>query len=246
MTIYIAKALKDNYIYFLEKNKDVIVVDPSEAKVVIDFFHKHPDKSCKAILITHHHSDHIGGVKELVNVFHPKIYASDFLYDFPVDKVMKEGEDVEIASIVIKTMNTPGHTLDHLVYYIPSFESLFSGDTLFGAGCGRIFEGTTKQMYESFQKLKKLPLKTYVYFGHEYTAANLKFAKTVDPLNKALDQRLKNVEKQNMTTPSTLKLELETNPYFRVSESSIKKHLDMEESSDEEVFSKIRKLKDGF
>ena len=119
-----------------------------------------------------------------------------------------------------------------------------SGDTVFGGGCGRLFEGSAKQMHDSFEKIKSLPSQTKVYFGHEYTVANLQFALTVDPENHDLKKRLEEAKLSEMTTPSTLNLELKTNPFFRVSDSELQKTIKMQGHTSDEVFAKIRLLKD--
>lgn len=201
-------------------------MDPGDAMPVINWLQEQ-DMQLSSILVTHHHRDHSGGVEELlqrnpVPVFSHATIGSAQEIDLP-DQHLK-----------LNVMPIPGHTLDHLAFY--NDEMLFCGDTLFGAGCGKVFEGSAEQMFVALNKLKNLPPQTKVYCGHEYTLANLKFALQVEPNNLAMQERLKEVEhlrSQNLPTlPSTIATELETNPFLRV--ATLKK------------FIEIRSWKDNF
>lgn len=180
-----------------------------------------------SILVTHHHADHTGGIEELLQ--HSPVPVFSFATIGQADEI-----DLPDQHLKLKVMRIPGHTLDHIAFY--NEQMLFCGDTLFGAGCGRIFEGTATQMFEALNKLKNLPLNTKVYCSHEYTLANLKFAATVEPENADIQQRILQVEQlrsQNLPSlPSNIEIELATNPFLRAATL--------------EKFIKIRSLKDNF
>ena len=226
------KAFMDNYIWLINNSGKVAIVDPGDAKPVIDYL-KSNALYPKAILITHKHSDHIGGVETIkaaypeVIIYGPKTSSFDFEYI-----ALSEGDTLSIPDIGVKfdVLETPGHTDDHIVYY--NEESLFCGDTLFACGCGRLFEGTAEQMYESLQKLKKLDLKTKVYCAHEYTLENIRFAMSLDKNNPLLTRRFNEDKLKSNTLPSTIATELATNP-FLLAENS-------------EKFKEIRLKKDAF
>ncbi|MBL6686388.1 MAG: hydroxyacylglutathione hydrolase [Methylophilaceae bacterium] len=208
------RAFQDNYIWAISNEQQLVVVDPGDAKPVFDFIQVN-QLSLRAILITHKHPDHVGGVKELLNhypdiqIFAP---ASPSL-DFPYQKVV-EGDKIFINDINLRftVMETPGHTLDHIVYF--DDENLFCGDTLFACGCGRIFEGSFEQMYASLNKLKKLKPTTKVFCAHEYTLNNIKFALTIFADNKILRERFTKCKNLDLTLPSSISEELKTNPFF--------------------------------
>src|SRR4051812_13271561 len=181
-------AFKDNYVWTLRNERHAAVVDPGEARPVLEYLAREKLELC-AILATHHHPDHVGGIAELlqhqrVPVFGPR--------DEPIPTLtnpVSGGDEVEVAELGVSfsVLDIPGHTRAHIAYYGAGM--LFCGDTLFACGCGRVFEGTSEQMYASLEKLGALPDETKVYCGHEYTLANIGFAKAVEPDNKALDAR---------------------------------------------------------
>lgn len=208
------KAFQDNYIWAMIEDQNLIIVDPGDAKPVLEFI-SHSKLNLLSILITHKHLDHMGGVDEIYTKYpNIEIYAPrDSNFSFPY-KAVGEGEEFKIdgTSMNFKVLETPGHTLDHIVYINES--NLFCGDTLFACGCGRIFEGTYNQMFESLQKFKKLDANMKVFCAHEYTVKNIEFALTLNPTNKKLLNRLKSCLNQEVTLPSSLKEEFETNPFL--------------------------------
>ena len=236
--IDVKNALK-NYIWLLEdtRSKDAIVIDPTEANLVIDFCQQH-QLHLKQIWLTHWHGDHIGGVQGLIANHNIHVYGPrDELSKIPfISNPLQHDDHFYFNDLKIEIIATPGHTLGHIVYFIEELDSVFCGDTLFAMGCGRLFEGTAAQMYHSLNRLAALPIQTKVYCTHEYTLANAEFAITVEPDNSALQERIKHIKAlramDQITLPSTIGLELDTNPFLRVDSA--------------EDFAQIRALKDQF
>lgn len=204
------------------------------------------------IWVTHHHWDHTDGVEELkaktgAKVIGPRDQSKPIK---DLDVLLSEGDAYSFAGQSVEILHTPGHTLDMLNFYLPQEKTIFTGDTLFSLGCGRIFEGTQPMMWDSLSKLAKLPTETIVYSAHEYTIANAEFALTIDPENEALLSRVEKIKKlraDNLpTVPSTIAVELETNPFMRATDLGIRKQLDMVGASNAEVFAEIRTRKDRF
>ncbi|MCG6858970.1 MAG: hydroxyacylglutathione hydrolase [Salaquimonas sp.] len=200
------------------------------------------------ILVTHHHDDHIQGIARVkaetgAMVIGP---ASPSIAD--LDRTVAEGDTIDLVGEEIQVIATPGHTLDMLNYYLPKSSAVFAGDTLFAMGCGRVFEGTPAMMWDSLKKLMALPPETKVYCGHEYTLANAKFSMTVDGTNPDLIARLAEVEALRAagkpTLPTTMGLELKTNPFLRAADATIRTNLGMQSASDAQVFTEIRGRKD--
>jgi hydroxyacylglutathione hydrolase len=250
-------ALKDNYIWALRAAGHAAVVDPGEAHPVLEYLVRER-LQLAAILATHHHPDHVGGIPELIEasgggrrvpVYGPKGEPIATL-THPVG----EGDTVRIPELdlALSVLDIPGHTRAHVAYY--GAESLFCGDTLFACGCGRVFEGTPQQMLASLAKLAALPDATKVYCGHEYTLANIKFAQAVEPENAALAARLardrKLREAGKPTLPSTLGEERATNPFLRCAEPAViesaNKYLGARLSDPVRVFAAIREWKNRF
>lgn len=200
------------------------------------------------IWITHHHWDHTDGMGKLKAMTQSKVIGPDGVQG--VDQVVRGGDEFDFCGLTVQVLHTPGHTLDMLNFHIPGQGVVFTGDTLFSLGCGRVFEGTPEQMWESLSLLAALPPRTVVYSAHEYTLANAKFALSVDPDNDALKTRVAEVQKKRSsnhpTVPSLLSDELATNPFLRAGDPAIRAHLGMEQASDAEVFAEIRKRKDNF
>lgn len=228
-----------NYIWILKDShtQEIIVVDPTESLLVQQYCEKHQVKIAQ-IWLTHWHKDHIGGVPDLIDGSHIPVYGPrEELSKIPlITHPLQHENHFKFNHLNVEVLATPGHTLGHVVYFIEETGSLFCGDTLFAMGCGRVFEGSFEQMYHSLNRLAALPTTTKVYCTHEYTLANAEFAVTVEPDNLALKERLKEVQslrsRHQITLPSTIALELATNPFLRT------------ESVEE--FAKIRTLKDQF
>ena len=247
MKIHQLPALSDNYIFLIESDEEAYVIDPAEAKPVLDAL---SGRTLKKIFITHHHVDHIGGVEELKEKTGAIVIGPDDDRVPALDQRVKEGDSVEMGNSLLEVIEVPGHTSSHIAYFAPKERWLFCGDSLFTAGCGRLFEGTPEEMYHSLQKLSKLPEDTLVHCGHEYTVKNLEFALSIQPMNRTVEYRLnksKELQAQGEpTVPAPLSTELMTNPFLRVHLPNLKKDLSMEDASDIEVFAHIRSLRNQF
>jgi hydroxyacylglutathione hydrolase len=249
LTITPLPAFDDNYIWLLQYGRQVIVVDPGDATPVIDMLQE-KQLSLSAILITHHHHDHIGGVQALLNFQQAPVYAPIYgKYPFATIPV-QEGDTLNFAefNLTLNVLWLPGHTLDHVAYYNQAL--LFCGDVLFSAGCGRLFEGTAEQMLTSLNRLKLLPKTTQVFCTHEYTNKNIAFALMLDPDNLMLKQRQKEVTQlrsQNLPSlPSTIGLELVINPFLRCNQDTIIHHANANSSIEIDVFTAIRTLRNTY
>lgn len=248
-------ALKDNYIWLITNNQSTqaIIVDPGDASPVISFLNEHHLKPA-AILVTHKHADHTGGINELLDAYpETAVYANEIENVSSTTHFVKHGDVISINNWPsFNVIHIPGHTLGHVAYYADPI--LFTGDTLFGAGCGRVFEGTAEQMLGSLNKLAVLPNDTFIYCGHEYTLANLNFASHVEPENEDIRQRIKDTEKlrlnNNPSLPSTLGLEKKTNPFLRCTEksviSSVEKYANRKLANTVDVFHELREWKNKF
>lgn len=232
--VHIIPVLDDNYCYVLEgADRQCLIIDPGEANPVKLYINKNKLKPV-AILNTHHHGDHTGGNLDFgLPVIAPeseKIKIPGF------SKGVKDGDTLTLAGIDLRVLETPGHTKGHVVFYCEAAGALFSGDTLFAMGCGRLFEGSAQDMYDSLQKLKKLPPETKIYCGHEYTIANARFAAHVEPDNQDIANRMVDVkslrDKKEPTIPTTLEIELKTNPFLR--------------ADNVQAFADLRQQKDNF
>ena len=239
----------DNYgVLIHDKNtSETACVDAGDSKAYLAAL-KETGWSLTQIWITHHHLDHTHGLAKIKEETGAVVYGPSA---FPgVDKTLEHSEIFLFSGAEVHVISTPGHTLDMLNFYIKSEETIFTGDTLFVMGCGRLFEGTPEQMYESLVRLMELPDQTLIYCSHEYTLASTNFALSVDFLNKELIKRhniIANiVSKGEPTVPTTMGKELKTNPFLRFSDNNIREHLGMLKASNVEVFTKLRELKDSF
>lgn len=220
MKVHQLNAFDDNYIWLIgcDDRSDVAIVDPGDAEPVIEYLEREGLRPA-AILITHHHGDHTGGITELLARYSIPVYGPAGERIPALTHPLREGDEVELVAcdIRLQVLDTPGHTRGHICYY--GHGALFSGDTLFAAGCGRLFEGTAEQMYHSLEKIRALPDDTLVYCAHEYTQANLGFAVVAEPHNAETLSRLQEVaglrRAGKATVPSRLAAEKATNPFLR-------------------------------
>ena len=239
MQVEIIPCLQDNYSYLIidDNTNSACVIDPSEAEPIINFL-KNRNINLKYILNTHHHYDHIGGNKDLKKKFGSVIVAfkedADRIPE--IDILVEDNQVWQAENFIAKIIHVPGHTSGHICFHFFKEKLIFTGDTLFSLGCGRIFEGTYKEMFESLNKIKSLPEETKVYCGHEYTLNNSKFCIIYDHQNLNLKKKVESIKQQTQdrlpTIPSTIKDELECNIFLR--------------TNDLESFSKLRDLKDNF
>jgi len=245
-------ALKDNYIYLIEANNGDLLaaVDPAEALPVAHACSRF-ERPLTHILNTHHHWDHTGGNEELKAQFGVTIIgaAADAERIPGIDIEVSETEPLDLAGLDVRILALDGHTVGHIAYLIG--DAVFCGDTLFGGGCGRVFEGSMGEMWQALEKLAALPPETKVYCAHEYTLANLRFAREVDADNSALRERISRDTQTRMeqqpTIPSTIGLELATNPFLRVTDESFRKSYAMKHGISDEpvaVFTHLRDSKD--
>lgn len=229
MKLVALPAFQDNYIWVLHNDHQAVVVDPGDAQPVLDFL-QHSGLTLRSILVTHHHADHVGGLRTLLPHCQGPIYApATESMPTPTTAVV-DGQLLHIVDWDLKVLHVPGHTLGHVAYWVQSSVDssdpvVFCGDTLFSAGCGRLFEGTPEQMWVSLLRLRNLPEATRVCCAHEYTLSNLKFALAVEPTNHDAAQHMADClqlrSQQQPTLPSQIGLERLINPFMRCDQSQV-------------------------
>ncbi len=252
MKIEIIQCLSDNYSYLIYENETdtVSIVDPSEFNACDKVIKKY--KKLDYILNTHHHADHVDGNIELKKKYGSKILGfNDDKDRIPgIDIFLKENQKQKIGNLIFKVIFIPGHTNGHVAFYFEKEKIVFTGDTLFSLGCGRVFEGTNLEMFNSLNKLKNLPSETKVYCGHEYTKNNLDFCLKYDSNNSLLKERSAKIssmiKKKSPFLPSTIGEEIKTNIFLRCNNASVKQALNLVDFPDQEIFTKLRDLKDTF
>lgn len=253
MNITFVKAFTDNYIWVLDgiPGKSVLCVDPGDANPLLHYLKTH-QLTLDTILLTHHHLDHVGGTPDLLKHYPLARVFGPHDSRIPVAVNPLDDQDtLDIHDFRFRILDIPGHTSSHICFYETNFGLLFCGDTLFSAGCGRIFDGTAELLHESLLKIKALPDETRIYCGHEYTRQNLRFAATVEPENFKIRQYYQNLifNPDSPSLPSTIALEKQINPFLRLDESDVIEYArsrGCKHPDSLSVFKQLRKDKDVF
>lgn len=257
LNIHPIPAFSDNYIWLMvdDETREAFVVDPGDAAPVEQTLQE-MNLELTGVLITHHHFDHVGGVQALCAKYNPVVFGPHNPGIDGITQAFSAGDTVSVLGRKFDVLEVPGHTLDHIAFYhAGETPVLFCGDTLFAGGCGRLFEGDPPMMLLSLQSLAALPPATAVYCAHEYTLANLAFARAVEPDNQALAERISKAESTRRdgkpTVPSNIALELATNPFLRCGEQALQSSLAQQgklagDSSTVDVFTTVRGWKDNF
>ncbi len=245
--------LSDNYAFLLHDSasgQTALVDVPEAAPIMAELADR--GWTLSQVWLTHHHPDHVQGLAEVLRRYPAPVTgaAADAHRLPPLDHAVADGDSFDFAGHSVNVMDVSGHTVGHIALHVPDAGAVFTADSLMALGCGRLFEGTPAQMWGSLSKLMALPPDTLVCSGHEYTAANAKFALTIDPQNSELISRTEGIAASRAagkpTVPSTLALEMATNPFLRATDPGIRAHLGLTEASDVEVFTEIRARKDTF
>lgn len=257
MKVIPVPVLLDNYAYLvLSDSRDCAVVDPAEARPVLEAAERE-GATLRAIWNTHHHWDHVGGNRDLL-IAKPKIEVCGFAGDqerIPgLTRPVEDEAEFQLGDLAVRVIFIPAHTSGHVAYHLPAEKAVFTGDTLFAGGCGRLFEGDAATMLASLERLASLPRETRVYCGHEYTEKNLQFALGLEPGNRALRERIERVKaarsRGEPTVPSTIAEELETNPFLRTRapeiQRSIQERFPGTPADPASIFARARELKDAF
>lgn len=245
--------LSDNYAFLVHDTASgkTALVDAPEAAPILQVLGQRNWKLTE-VWVTHHHADHVQGLARILEDHSATVTgaAADAHRLPPLDREVSDGETFEFAGHRVEVMDVSGHTLGHIAFYMPDAAAIFTADSLMALGCGRLFEGTADQMWHSLSKLLALPADTLIYSGHEYTASNGKFALTIDPDNPDLISRVEQIVAARAdgspTVPSTLALEMATNPFLRADNTEIRTRLNMSNATNAQVFAEIRTRKDAF
>ncbi|MBT3194513.1 MAG: hydroxyacylglutathione hydrolase [Verrucomicrobia bacterium] len=236
----------DNYIYLLIDGDEAVVVDPGAAPPVLEALDQHR-ASLKLILLTHYHGDHTGGCIPLKQASRCRVLGSAG-GPIPLDEEVSESRTITFAGLSISVFSVPGHTSHDVAYYVPQAKLLFTGDTLFAGGCGRLFTNDPERLWSSLSRLRALPGDTRVYGGHDYARDNLEFAAALEPENTAIRQRLNGLIKRERMgpphPPSTLAEECKTNPFLRCDSPEVRVAVNLPEGSAVAVFAELRRRKD--
>lgn len=256
LNIHPAHAFKDNYIWVVHNQNYAVVIDPGITTPVIEYLQLNKLQLC-AILITHHHNDHTGGIAGLIQRFDIPVYGPSNELITAITNPVQQNDIVNLPDISLNltVLDTPGHTRGHIAYYgSDPWDMIFCGDTLFSCGCGRIFEGSAAQLYQTLQKISQLPDATLIYCAHEYTLGNIEFAKAVDPKNKKLYKFAITAEalrhKNMPTIPTTLALEKTINPFLRCEHqpiiNSVQNYSQQLLQNSVDIFAVLREWKNKF
>jgi hydroxyacylglutathione hydrolase len=245
--------LSDNYAFLAHDRAtgDTALIDIPEAGPILDELDRR-GWQLTHILITHHHLDHVQGIDAVLAAYPAKVIgaAADAHRLPPLDIAVTEGDTVQIGNDTGHVIDVSGHTVGHIAFHFPDSKVAFTADSLMALGCGRVFEGTFDQMWESLQKLAALPPETLICSGHEYTAANARFARTIEPDNPELMSRIDRIEtaraKGMPTVPSLLSVELATNPFLRADHPGVRVGVGLPDAEPAEVFAEVRRRKDAF
>ncbi|SET91451.1 hydroxyacylglutathione hydrolase [Paracoccus homiensis] len=240
------RCLQDNYAYLLHGEAGTALIDAPEAAPILQAL-RDRDWSLDAILLTHHHADHIQAVPELVAATGAKVIgaAADARRLPPLDISVTPGEPLDLLGEPVEVIEVSGHTIGHIAFHLPQSAMAFTADSLMAMGCGRLFEGDPAMMWDSLSRLNSLPPQTLICSGHDYCAGNGAFALSVEPDNVALQERLAAVDAARLPcAPATLQVERETNPFLRVTE--LRDRLGLPEADDAQVFAQLRQMKDAF
>ena len=245
--IEIIPIMNDNYAYALVSGSNILVIDPGEADPISDFS-REKGMRITTVLLTHNHADHLAGAPEIRRTFGAEVLGPK---NTPgIDRKIHEEEELNFGGLLMKVLHTPGHSKHQVCFHFPDKNAVFTGDTLFCGGCGRIFGSNHEAMWGSLKRLSSLPDETLVYCGHEYTEENLSFALTVLPEDTALMRRFEETrqlrENNRPTVPSTIGEEKKTNIFLRVREKAVKAAMGMENADDAAVFAELRRRKDRY
>lgn len=243
--------LQDNYAVIMRDHESghCAIVDVPEAEPVEAALRENGWKP-DMVLLTHKHADHVQGVDAIRRAYGAEVFGPAEVPEGLRERLVQPGGKVEMGNLKGEVIATPGHTLGHVAYHFPSEELLFTGDSLFVMGCGRVFEGSMQEMYDTLMRLARLPKQTRIYCGHEYTLNNARFAASVLPDNAAINERLETIrslrDMGRHTVPTTIQLELDTNPFLMCAREELRQALKLPDAEPVEVFTRLRQMKDRF